>query len=320
MAAHPPDSFWRLFGIYLLTSDPGRDHRADHRRSPPRSSPRSSCATPPRRRSASIVIIGIATIIALHPVDHLRVRRGRPPLHRRADAPRGAGRRARPRRRERPREPARPGWSAGIPVDPDAATARRWATRGAARPRLPRAALAAQPAAGLDRRAALRPARPRRRSTRSPSSRSSGARRGRRGRVPGGRSRAALAPSAARTAASWRTTTPGPPTQIRAAADAAAAAGDWALAVLERFRAIVRGLEERTVLDERAARTAHEAALAAAARLPALAAELVAAGRTVRRRRVRRRAGDRAGRGPPARARRPGAGRARDAPAPTSPT
>ena len=50
--------------------------------------------------------------------------------------------------------------------------------------------------------------------------------------------------------------------------------------MLERYRAIVRGLEERAVLDERAARTAHEAALAAAARLPALGAELVAAGRT----------------------------------------
>lgn len=68
--------------------------------------------------------------------------------------------------------------------------------------------------------------------------------------------------------------------QIRAAADAAALAGDWSLAVLERFRAIVRGLEERTVLDERAARTAHEAALAAAGRLPSLGSELVAAGRT----------------------------------------
>jgi len=68
--------------------------------------------------------------------------------------------------------------------------------------------------------------------------------------------------------------------QIRAAADTAAARGDWSLAVLERYRAIVRGLEERTVLDERAARTAHEAALAAAGRLPELGAELVAAGRT----------------------------------------
>ncbi|MEZ0449611.1 DUF4129 domain-containing protein [Cellulomonas sp. ICMP 17802] len=68
--------------------------------------------------------------------------------------------------------------------------------------------------------------------------------------------------------------------QIRAAADAAAARADWSLAVLERYRAIVRGLEERTVLDERVARTAHEAALSAAARLPALGTELVAAGRT----------------------------------------
>jgi hypothetical protein len=68
--------------------------------------------------------------------------------------------------------------------------------------------------------------------------------------------------------------------EMRTAADAAAAAGDWATAVVERFRAIVRGLEERAVLDERAARTAHEAALAAAARLPALGSELVAAGRT----------------------------------------
>lgn len=68
--------------------------------------------------------------------------------------------------------------------------------------------------------------------------------------------------------------------QIRAAADAAAARADWSLAVLERYRAIVRGLEERTILDERAARTAHEAALTAAARLPDLGADLVAAGRT----------------------------------------
>lgn len=68
--------------------------------------------------------------------------------------------------------------------------------------------------------------------------------------------------------------------EIRAAAEAAASRGDWALAVLERYRAIVRGLEERTVLEERVARTAHEAALAAAARLPSLGDDLVAAGRT----------------------------------------
>jgi hypothetical protein len=67
--------------------------------------------------------------------------------------------------------------------------------------------------------------------------------------------------------------------QIRRAADAASGAGDWTLAVVERFRAIVRGLEERTVLDERAGRTAHEAADAAALRLPGLGTELVTAGR-----------------------------------------
>ncbi|WP_231505256.1 DUF4129 domain-containing protein [Cellulomonas sp. URHE0023] len=66
--------------------------------------------------------------------------------------------------------------------------------------------------------------------------------------------------------------------QIRRAADAAAGAEDWTLAVVERFRAIVRGLEERTVLDERAARTAHEAADAAAGRLPELGSDLVTAG------------------------------------------
>ena len=67
--------------------------------------------------------------------------------------------------------------------------------------------------------------------------------------------------------------------EIRRAADAAGAAGNWTLAVVERFRALVRGLEERTVLDERAGRTAHEAAEAAADRLPGLGAELVDAGR-----------------------------------------
>ncbi|WP_402466681.1 DUF4129 domain-containing protein [Isoptericola aurantiacus] len=61
---------------------------------------------------------------------------------------------------------------------------------------------------------------------------------------------------------------------MRAAADDAAARGDWSLAVLERFRAVVRGLEERVVLDERPGRTAREAADAGAERLPALAADL----------------------------------------------
>jgi hypothetical protein len=68
--------------------------------------------------------------------------------------------------------------------------------------------------------------------------------------------------------------------QLRAAADDAAGRGDWTLAVAERFRAVVRALEERAVLDERPGRTAQEAAEAAAERLPGLAGPLhVAASR-----------------------------------------
>jgi len=66
--------------------------------------------------------------------------------------------------------------------------------------------------------------------------------------------------------------------QLRAAADAAAREGDWSTAVLERFRAVVRDLEERAVLDERPGRTAHEATLDAGARLPDVADALVAGG------------------------------------------
>lgn len=62
--------------------------------------------------------------------------------------------------------------------------------------------------------------------------------------------------------------------QLRAAADAAARAGDWETAVLERFRAVVRDLEERAVLDERPGRTAHEATVDAGARLPDRTVEL----------------------------------------------
>lgn len=62
--------------------------------------------------------------------------------------------------------------------------------------------------------------------------------------------------------------------ELRASADAAAARGDWSAAVLDRFRALVRSLEERVVLDERPGRTAQEAAHDAAARLPVVAAEL----------------------------------------------
>ncbi|WP_298460370.1 DUF4129 domain-containing protein [uncultured Cellulomonas sp.] len=67
--------------------------------------------------------------------------------------------------------------------------------------------------------------------------------------------------------------------ELRAAADAAAARGDWSAAVLDRFRAIVRALEERALLDERPGRTAHEAAEAVGARLPARTGELRRAAR-----------------------------------------
>jgi Domain of unknown function (DUF4129) len=68
-------------------------------------------------------------------------------------------------------------------------------------------------------------------------------------------------------------------TEYRRRADEAAARGDWAATVRERFRAVVRALEERTVLDERAGRTADEAAAEAARALPDQAAELAAAAR-----------------------------------------
>ena len=65
----------------------------------------------------------------------------------------------------------------------------------------------------------------------------------------------------------------------RADAERAAAAGDWEEAVLQRFRALVRALEERDVLDERPGRTADEAAADAARSMPASAAELAWAAR-----------------------------------------
>ncbi|MFJ9343736.1 DUF4129 domain-containing protein [Streptomyces sp. NPDC101733] len=65
----------------------------------------------------------------------------------------------------------------------------------------------------------------------------------------------------------------------RAAADAHAAAGAWTEAVQEAMRAVVRSLEERTLIDPRPGRTADEAAAEAAVTLPAHAAELRAAAR-----------------------------------------
>jgi hypothetical protein len=64
--------------------------------------------------------------------------------------------------------------------------------------------------------------------------------------------------------------------EYRAAADAAAAQGDWSTAVVERYRAVVAGFEERGLLDPRPGRTADEAAAEAGAVLPALAADLTA--------------------------------------------
>ncbi|GAA3602317.1 DUF4129 domain-containing protein [Microlunatus ginsengisoli] len=60
----------------------------------------------------------------------------------------------------------------------------------------------------------------------------------------------------------------------RARAEAAAAAGDWREAVRDRFRALVRELETRTILDVRPARTALEAATGAGRHLPELAGAL----------------------------------------------
>ncbi|MFF7183078.1 DUF4129 domain-containing protein [Streptomyces sp. NPDC008121] len=66
----------------------------------------------------------------------------------------------------------------------------------------------------------------------------------------------------------------------RAAAARHASAGRWNQAVQERMRAVVRSLEERTVLDPRPGRTADEAAAEAGRSLPAHADRLRAAART----------------------------------------
>ena len=65
--------------------------------------------------------------------------------------------------------------------------------------------------------------------------------------------------------------------QYRAAADAAASAGRWDEAVRQRFRAVVRSLEERDILDARPGRTAGEAAHEGARVLPSCAVALRAA-------------------------------------------
>jgi hypothetical protein len=63
----------------------------------------------------------------------------------------------------------------------------------------------------------------------------------------------------------------------RRAAQEAEAAGDLRTALLERFRALVRDLSDRALLDLEAGRTADELARQAASRLPTLAESLMAA-------------------------------------------
>ncbi|MEI5584931.1 MULTISPECIES: DUF4129 domain-containing protein [unclassified Agromyces] len=64
---------------------------------------------------------------------------------------------------------------------------------------------------------------------------------------------------------------------LRRAAQAAASAGDWTLAVEERFRAIVRSLVERELVRVHPGTTAHGMADAASRPFPERAAELEAA-------------------------------------------
>ena len=66
----------------------------------------------------------------------------------------------------------------------------------------------------------------------------------------------------------------------RSAAERAEARGEWAEAVRERLRAVVRGLEERGLLDPRPGRTADEAAADAALLLPDYEKDLRSAARS----------------------------------------
>ena len=88
------------------------------------------------------------------------------------------------------------------------------------------------------------------------------------------------------------------PTDYRARAESLAVAGDWRGAVRDRFRALVRELETRTILDVRPARTALETAVGAGRHLPELARSAVGGCRGVQHRCLRRPDGRR-GRLPP---------------------
>lgn len=61
------------------------------------------------------------------------------------------------------------------------------------------------------------------------------------------------------------------------AADAAAERGDWDAAVVERFRAIIRSLDERGLIEDYPGMTAHEAAVLGSGALEALGEELTRA-------------------------------------------
>ncbi|VEG29926.1 Uncharacterised protein [Actinomyces howellii] len=61
------------------------------------------------------------------------------------------------------------------------------------------------------------------------------------------------------------------------AADAAAGSGDWATAVIERFRAIIRSLDERGAIEDYPGMTAREAADLASTAIGAMSADLVRA-------------------------------------------
>ncbi|MFI5533556.1 DUF4129 domain-containing protein [Kitasatospora sp. NPDC051853] len=82
------------------------------------------------------------------------------------------------------------------------------------------------------------------------------------------------------TAALFGTDRPTTADEHRAAAAAHAAAGAWAEAVRDQLRALIRGLEERTLLDVRPGRTADEAAAEAGRVLPEHAEALHRAART----------------------------------------
>lgn len=65
--------------------------------------------------------------------------------------------------------------------------------------------------------------------------------------------------------------------QLRSDAARLAAADEWAAATVELFRALIRSLGERAVIEEFGGMTAHEAAGLAAPRLPGLGERLIAA-------------------------------------------